>query len=147
MRVVPLVISQLCVDAADPAAQARWWVEILGGTIDDEDPDEVAIELDGGLPEMLFLRVPEGKSVKNRLHLDVRPPDGSDQATELDRLLAHGARRVDVGQAVDVPWVVLADPEGNEFCLLRMTPGQVAAARSSSAAADGPASEPADESA
>jgi len=125
---MPLVISQLCVDAADPAAQARWWQGVLGGTVDDDDPDEVAVVLDGGLPELLFLRVPESKSVTNRLHLDLRPPDGSDQAAELERLLAHGARRVDVGQGPDVPWVVLSDPEGNEFCLLRMTPGEVAAA-------------------
>ena len=95
---MPLVISQLCVDAADPAAQARWWLEVLGGTLDDEDPEEIAVVFADGLPELLFLRVPEAKSVKNRLHLDVRPPDGSDQATELERLLAHGARRVDVGQ-------------------------------------------------
>ncbi len=125
---MPLVISQLAVDAADPAAQARWWQQVLGGTVDDEDPDEIAITFDSGLPELLFLRVPEAKSVKNRLHLDVRPPDGSDQATELARLLAHGARRVDIGQG-DVPWVVLADPEGNEFCLLRSTPGELRAAR------------------
>ena len=124
---MPVVISQLCVDAADPAAQARWWQEVLGGTLDDEDPDEVGARFETGLPELLFLRVPEGKTVKNRLHLDVRPPDGSDQATELERLLALGARRVDVGQGPDVPWVVLADPEGNEFCLLRMTPAEVAA--------------------
>ncbi len=126
---MPLVISQLAVDAADPAAQARWWQEVLGGTIDDEDPDEVAVTFDTGLPELLFLRVPEAKTVKNRLHLDVRPPDGSDQDTELARLLAHGARRVDVGQGPDVPWIVLADPEDNEFCLLRMTPAQLAAER------------------
>jgi hypothetical protein len=61
--------------------------------------------------------VPEGKSVKNRLHLDVRA-DGSTTAQELERLLALGARRADVGQGPDVSWVVLADPEGNEFCLL-----------------------------
>jgi Glyoxalase-like domain len=123
-----LVISQLAVDCADPFGQAQWWQGVLGGSIDAEDPDEVGLQLDTGLPELLFLRVPETKSVKNRLHLDVRPPDGSDQATELERLLAHGARRVDVGQSPDVPWVVLADPEGNEFCLLRSTPSQLAAA-------------------
>jgi Glyoxalase-like domain len=130
---MPLVISQLAVDAADPAAQARWWREVLGGTIDDADPDEVAVTFDTGLPELLFLRVPETKTVKNRLHLDVRPPDGSSQDTELARLLAHGARRVDVGQGPDVPWIVMADPEGNEFCLLRMTPAQVAAERAAAA--------------
>ncbi|WNB84502.1 VOC family protein [Cellulomonas sp. ATA003] len=124
---MPLVISQLAVDALDPLAQARWWQHVLGGTIDAEDHDEVGLRLDGGVPELLFLRVPEAKSVKNRLHLDVRPPDGSDQATELERLIAHGARRVDVGQGPDVTWVVLADPESNEFCLLRSTPSQLAA--------------------
>ncbi len=78
-------------------------------------------------PGLLFLRVPEDKAVKNRLHLDLRPQDGSDQAAELERLLAMGARRVDVGQGSDVTWVVLADPEGNEFCLLRSTPSDLAA--------------------
>jgi hypothetical protein len=65
--------------------------------------------------------------VKNRLHVDVRPPDGSDQATELDRLLALGAVQVDIGQGPDATWHVLADPEGNEFCLLRSTPSELAA--------------------
>ncbi|WP_298456848.1 VOC family protein [uncultured Cellulomonas sp.] len=125
---MPLVISQLAVDALDPLAQATWWQGVVGGTLDAADDDEVAVQLGSGLPELLFLRVPEAKSVKNRLHLDVRPPDGSDQAHELARLLAHGARRVDIGQG-DVPWVVLADPEGNEFCLLRSTPAQLAAAQ------------------
>jgi catechol 2,3-dioxygenase-like lactoylglutathione lyase family enzyme len=125
---MPLLISQLAIDATDPAAQARWWREVLGGRIDDGDPDEVGLALEGGLPELLFLRVPEAKSVKNRLHLDVRPPDGSDQETELRRLLDLGARRVDVGQGPDVTWVVLADPEGNEFCLLRSTPSELAEA-------------------
>ena len=124
---MPVVISQLAVDAIDPAAQARWWREVLGGTVDDADPEEIALLPGSGLPEILFLRVPETKSVKNRLHLDVRPADGSDQRAELRRLLDLGARRVDVGQGPDVPWVVLADPEGNEFCLLRMTPSQLAA--------------------
>ena len=132
VRRMALVISQLAVDAGDPAAQAHWWQAVLGGAIDAEDPDEVGLRLDSGLPELLFLRVPEGKTVKNRLHLDVRPADGSDQATELERLLAHGARRVDVGQGPDVPWVVLADSEGTELCLLRSTPSQLAAATAAS---------------
>ena len=67
-------------------------------------------------PLLVFLPVPEPKQGKNRLHIDVNP-SGCDQDEELERLLALGARRVDIGQR-DVPWVVLADPEGNEFCLL-----------------------------
>ena len=61
--------------------------------------------------------MPEAKTVKNRLHLDLRA-DGATTAKELDRLLALGAQRADVGQGPDVSWVVLSDPEGNEFCLL-----------------------------
>jgi hypothetical protein len=70
---------------------------------------------------MLFQKVPEGKTVKNRLHWDLRPDD---QAAEVERALAMGATRVDIGQAGDdrVTWVVLADPEGNEFCILRAHP-------------------------
>lgn len=121
-----LVVSNLSVDCAEPRALASWWAEALGWQVI-EDPDledgaddEVGIEpTDRSAPGLLFLRVPEPKSLKNRLHLDVRPPNGSDQLTELARLLAMGARRADVGQGADVPWVVLADPEGNEFCLLR----------------------------
>ena len=71
---------------------------------------------DGVAADILFLRVPEPKSVKNRLHLDLRPDD---QAAEVARFEAMGARRVDVGQPDDVTWVVLADPEDNEFCILR----------------------------
>ena len=66
------------------------------------------------MPGLLFGPVPEKKTIKNRLHLDFRPDD---QAAEVDRLLALGARRVDIGQG-EQPWVVLADPEGNEFCVL-----------------------------
>jgi hypothetical protein len=68
-------------------------------------------------PMLVFVPVPDAKSVKNRVHIDVNPA-GADQAEELERLLGLGATRVDVGQSADVPWVVLADPEGNEFCLL-----------------------------
>lgn len=118
-----LVIGNLSIDCAQPRALAMWWGEALGWQVI-EDPDleddEVGIEpTDRSAPGLLFLRVLEPKSLKNRLHLDVRPPNGSDQQTELARLLAMGARRADVGQGADVPWVVLTDPEGNEFCLLR----------------------------
>jgi hypothetical protein len=64
----------------------------------------------------VFVTVPEAKTVKNRLHLDIRPVDGSHE-TEVERLIGLGARRADVGQG-SAPWVVLADPEGNEFCVL-----------------------------
>jgi hypothetical protein len=72
--------------------------------------------IDGVSPDILFGRVPESKRIKNRLHLDLRPDD---QAREVARAEALGARRVDVGQSDTVTWVVLADPEGNEFCILR----------------------------
>ncbi|HZL01808.1 MAG TPA: VOC family protein [Cellulomonas sp.] len=137
-----LVVSQLCVDCGEPAVLARWWAHVLGwrvvgGAAADEDAggdaladdDEVEIEPgDGSHVGLLFLRVPEAKSVKNRLHLDLRPQDGSDQQTELARLIELGARPVDIGQGLDVTWYVLVDPEGNEFCLLRSTPSQLAGA-------------------
>lgn len=125
------VIGQVTVDAAEPTALAGWWAQVLDWTVHPEDgPDEVWIESAApgqpGRQEILFIRVPEAKTVKNRLHLDLRPADGTDQATELQRLLDLGARKVDIGQG-EVPWHVLADPEGNEFCLLRSTPSQLAA--------------------
>jgi catechol 2,3-dioxygenase-like lactoylglutathione lyase family enzyme len=122
-----LVMSQLCVDAQDPRALAEWWSQVLGWPVV-EDDGELAVEPpDGAGLSLLFVEVPERKQVKNRLHLDLRPPDGSDQATELSRLRELGAVPVDVGQGPEVTWHVLADPEGNEFCLLRSTPSQLAA--------------------
>ena len=115
-------VQALAVDVRDPAALGRWWAEARGWRLTYEEDDEVVIEPPAGSPEdgvaadILFLRVPEGKAVKNRLHLDLRPDD---QAAEVARFEALGARRVDVGQGEDVSWVVLADPEGNEFCILR----------------------------
>lgn len=115
-------IQCLCIDAIDPAAQARWWAEALGWRITHEAADESVLEPpagspeDGVVPDLLFLRVQESKATKNRLHLDLRPVD---QAAEVARLVSIGARRVDVGQGDDVSWVVLADPEDNELCVLR----------------------------
>jgi catechol 2,3-dioxygenase-like lactoylglutathione lyase family enzyme len=112
----------LCVDAADPSKAADFWQAALGWRRTYEEPDEVVLEPpagspeDGVSPDLLFLRVPEGKTVKNRLHIDLRPDD---QAAEVARLEELGARRVDVGQKPGVTWVVLADPDGNEFCVLR----------------------------
>ena len=107
--------EQVVVDAADPVALGRWWAAALGWvvTIDTADEFEIRPAADE-IPGLIFGSVPERKTIKNRLHLDFRPDD---QAAEIDRLLALGARRVDIGQG-EQPWVVLADPEGNEFCVL-----------------------------
>jgi hypothetical protein len=116
-----LRIQCLCIDAADPAGLAVFWESALGWRRTFAADNEVVLEPpegspeDGIVPDLLFLRVPEGKSVKNRLHLDLRP---ADQATEVERLEKLGARRVDVGQGPKVSWVVMADPEGNEFDVL-----------------------------
>jgi hypothetical protein len=67
---------------------------------------------------MVFVSVPEGKTVKNRLHIDLAPHTSQDREAEITRLEGLGAQRVDVGQADDASWTVLADPEGNEFCIL-----------------------------
>jgi predicted enzyme related to lactoylglutathione lyase len=112
----------LCIDTGDPARLAAFWQAALGWRKTHERDDEVVLEPpagspeDGVVPDLLFLRVPEEKAGKNRLHLDLRP---ADQAAEVARLEALGARRSDVGQGPDVSWVVMADPDGNEFCVLR----------------------------
>jgi len=117
-----LRIQCLCVDARDPASIASFWESALGWRRTHEEPDEVVLEPPAGSPEegvvpdLLFLKVPESKTVKNRLHLDLRPID---QAREVERLESLGAARVSVGQTAEATWVVLADPEGNEFCVLR----------------------------
>ena len=93
----------------------HWWNQALGWVVVDEEPDVCEIRpAPDRLPGLLFIRVPEAKTIKNRLHLDFRP---ADRDVEVDRLLALGATRVDIGQG-EQPWVVLADPEGNEFCVL-----------------------------
>jgi hypothetical protein len=112
----------VCVDAADPANLAAFWTSALGWRQTFSDADEIVLEPpvgspeDGVAPDLLFLRVPETKSVKNRIHIDLRPDD---QAAEVDRLISLGATRIDIGQGSAVTWIVLADPEGNEFCVLR----------------------------
>ena len=104
------------VDSADPAAQAQFWAQVLDYQVIYTAPDEVVIAKDENTyPGLVFTPVPEAKTVKNRLHIDLNPDD---QQAEVDRLIGLGARRVDIGQG-DVTWVVLADPEGNEFCVLR----------------------------
>ena len=111
--------TELVIDCADPARVAEFWAAVLGYRVTDRAPTgEVEIGGEAGGPTLIFVPVPEPKTVKNRIHIDVNP-SGTDQETELERLLALGARRVDVGQGPDVSWIVLADVEDNEFCLLR----------------------------
>ncbi len=110
--------TELCIDCRDPKALARFWCEVLDWKVDEQDDDEVEIQNpDGSQPTILFVKVPEGKTVKNRLHIDVNPRD-REQDEEVERLISLGARKVDIGQG-DVSWVVMADPEDNEFCVLR----------------------------
>jgi hypothetical protein len=115
----------ICVDSADPGTLATFWEQALGWRRTYDVPGEIVLEPpegspeDGVSPDLVFLRVPGSKTVKNRLHLDLRPDD---QAAEVQRLLALGADLADIGQGDDTSWVVLADPEGNEFCVLEARP-------------------------
>jgi predicted enzyme related to lactoylglutathione lyase len=115
---MPSRLSVVSVDALQPRLVADFWCAVLGWSVTEEDDTGVSIAAsDGSGPTMDVLAVPDSKTVKNRIHFDLRA-DGTTQSEELERLLALGARRVDVGQGPDVSWIVLADPEGNEFCLL-----------------------------
>ncbi len=120
--------TELAVDCHDPERLAAFWSEVLGFAVIDRsagkievgswEPTVEEVRDRQMAPTLVFVRVPESKIVKNRLHLDVSPIDGSTE-DEVTRLLALGATRADVGQGPDQSWVVMADPEGNEFCVLR----------------------------
>ena len=111
-------LAVVVIDAIRPRVVADFWCAVLGWHVVEEDSDVISIApQDKGWPSIDVVAVPDGKIVKNRLHFDLRA-DGVSTAEELERLLALGARRTDVGQGPDVSWVVLGDPEGNEFCLL-----------------------------
>jgi predicted enzyme related to lactoylglutathione lyase len=112
------------IDARDPRALGEFWAAALGwqilAALPEEDDEEVIVGAnEQAYPGLCILRVPEPKTIKNRLHLDLAPDDADDKEAEIERLIALGATRVDIGQGADVSWVVLADPEGNEFCVLR----------------------------
>ncbi|MEU9786379.1 VOC family protein [Streptomyces phaeochromogenes] len=108
---------QVVVDAHHLPSLARFWCQVLDWRVLFEAEDEIVIGAGpSALPGICFVPVGERKTVKNRLHIDLTPDD---RDAEVDRLLALGARRADVGQGEDVTWVVLTDPEGNEFCVLR----------------------------
>jgi len=129
-------LTEIAVDCHDPAAQATFWANVLGYQVvhsgDDwveiapwkQEPADLAeqVRQAPSVPTLVFAPVPEGKTVKNRLHLDVSPIDRSQEA-EVERLVGLGARHADVGQGTQT-WVVLADPEGNEFCVLRSLAAQ-----------------------
>jgi catechol 2,3-dioxygenase-like lactoylglutathione lyase family enzyme len=129
---MPTRLVHLAIDCADPAGLARFWAAVLGWEVaqdedhadDDESvawpsgyryPDPVALPL-------VFVPVPERKTVKNRVHLDLPSQSADHQAAQVSRLRDLGARPADIGQGDDVPWAVLADPEGNEFCVLDPRP-------------------------
>ena len=120
-----LRLQAITVDAHDPRALAQFWAEVLGWKIGEGVNElEVWIERElgdpknTGFPDILFLKNSDLKNVKNRLHLDLRPDE---QASEVRRLEKLGAKRIEIGQSADpdTSWVVMADPEGNEFCVLR----------------------------
>jgi predicted enzyme related to lactoylglutathione lyase len=116
-------LHHIVIDAHDLPRLARFWSQVLGWKILSEREREVVIGTDVNAAVGICL-MPAGdeKSVKNRVHLDLNPggdagPD--DREAEIRRILDLGARRVDIGQTGDESWTVLADPEGNEFCILR----------------------------
>jgi catechol 2,3-dioxygenase-like lactoylglutathione lyase family enzyme len=117
-------ISHTTVDCADAYALSTWWREVLAYVEDPEDPnepghEECLIVSPETQHRLLFIEVPDRKQVKNRIHFDLRPREGT-RNDELTRLLDHGAKQVDDQRRPDGSgWVVLADPEGNEFCILR----------------------------
>ena len=115
------VLREIIIDCNDPRRVADFWAQVLGWTVqDDEDGGGVVWMSESGEPYpdllLVFVPVPEKKKVKNRIHLDVSP-SGCERDEEVARLVALGARHVDVGQG-EAPWVVLQDVEGNEFCVL-----------------------------
>jgi len=111
-------VAAVVVDCADPRAMARFWGEAMDWTVHEVAGDHAALRSATGLgPYLEFVRTPGAKTVKNRVHLDLRPYPGDDQAAEVARLRALGAADVDLGQG-DVSWTCLADPEGNEFDVL-----------------------------
>jgi predicted enzyme related to lactoylglutathione lyase len=116
-------LVHMVIDAADTSGLAAFWATALGWEIGDDDPDEAVVwptDFDYPGPEavpLVFVPVPDPKTVKNRIHIDLATQSTEHQAELVGRLREIGAVPVDIGQG-DVPWVVLADPEGNEFCVL-----------------------------
>ena len=116
-------LVHLVLDAADPPALARFWAGALGWEIESEEPDEVVVSPHGyqypdpSAQSLSVVPVADPKRGKNRVHLDLASATAQDQAALVQRVRELGATSVGIGQG-DVPWVVLADPQGNEFCVL-----------------------------
>ncbi|MGA9114757.1 MAG: VOC family protein [Candidatus Dormiibacterota bacterium] len=110
--------QSVVVDCHDPERVARFWSAVFAQPLRGPEDGEWWLEFGEGMPDILFERVPDTKVGKNRLHFDLRPDD---QAAEVARLNGLGAREKDIGQG-QVSWVVMADPEDNEFCVLRALP-------------------------
>ena len=126
-------ISHTTIDAHNAYTQSIWWSQVLAMNEDPDDPNEpgheecLIISADGN-QRLLFIEVPEGKRVKNRVHFDLRPIDRT-RDEEIERVIGLGANQVaDRRNADGTGWVVLADPEGNEFCILR-SEAEIAASR------------------
>ncbi|GAA3516911.1 VOC family protein [Aeromicrobium panaciterrae] len=117
-------ISHTTIDARDAHAQSVWWAQVLGMSEDPQDPnlpdhEECMIFSPDGRQRVLFINVPEGKTVKNRMHFDLRPTDRT-REEEVERVIALGATQLEDFRRPDGSgWILLADPEGNEFCILR----------------------------
>ncbi|WP_026421498.1 VOC family protein [Actinokineospora inagensis] len=121
---MPTRLVNVVVDAVDPLALARFWADLLGWRVAEADGGEVDVSAppeDGWDMDLVFVPVPEAKNGKNRVHLDLSSLSPTDQDATVRRALSLGATRIDIGQG-DVPWVVLADPVGNEFCVLEPRP-------------------------
>ena len=119
---MPTRLMHLVVDTPDAVRLATWWSEVLGWVLD-ADPEESYVEPPDGEPgvPLLFGRNDDPRRGKNRVHLDFASSDAAEQREIVDRLLAAGATHADIGQG-DVPWTVLADPDGNELCVLEPRP-------------------------
>ena len=116
---MPVRLHHIVIDAHDLPGLARFWTQALGWKILSEREREIVIGTDDNAPVgICFMPVTDPKTVKNRVHLDLTS-SAADRLQEIDRLVALGARRVDIGQTGAESWTVLADPEGNEFCVVR----------------------------
>ena len=117
---MPVVLHHIVIDAHDLLGLARFWAAVLHWEVVSVREREVIIGEDANAPMgICFMPATEPKCVKNRLHFDLNAESAEDRLAEIDRILELGATRVDIGQTGEESWTVLADPEGNEFCVVR----------------------------